>query len=334
MISQGAAWGCVTPTAVIIRSTVRRVGTAALLATAWLICPPAASGGILWDAGIACGYASIVLLLCLYIYPVRADGLPHARLFGLSQHRLLGWGLLALCGLHVGILLGVEPLSTRYLLPSAPLYMWSGVLALLSAVLLVQTGLRARVALRRHQSFRLATMHLLVSPVLLLTLGAHVCASGQLSAGWLKTATLLLLLALPLGWFALRRRISPGAHHAWRHRTHLAAAAGLLLLPIPLATRVLLEPPVRPAAISVNFPHDRHTSVSCVICHHNYLDKSGTTACIECHRSRRSDLPHSSETTFHSFCRDCHARLAAEHTHHGPPRSCSACHDASRPAAG
>ncbi|MBV8854806.1 MAG: cytochrome c3 family protein [Sinobacteraceae bacterium] len=318
----------------IIRSTVRRVGTAALLATALLICPPAASGGILWDAGIACGYAAIVLLLCLYIYPVRPDGLPHARLFGLSQHRLLGWALLALCALHVGVLLGVEPLSTRYLLPSAPLYMWSGLVALLSAVLLIQTGLRARAALRRHQSLRLSNLHLLVSPVLVLTVGIHVCGSGQLSAGWLKTAIVLLLLALPLSWFALRPRTGPGVRQGGRRTTHLAAVAGLLLLPLPLATHALLEPAARPAKITVNFPHERHTSVSCITCHHNYLDKSGTTACIECHRSQRSDLPHSSEATFHSFCRDCHARLAAEHTHHGPPRSCSACHDASRPAAG
>ncbi|MBV8741886.1 MAG: cytochrome c3 family protein [Sinobacteraceae bacterium] len=318
----------------IIRSTVRRVGTAALLATALLICPPAASGGILWDAGIACGYAAIVLLLCLYIYPVRPDGLPHARLFGLSQHRLLGWALLALCALHVGVLLGVEHLSTRYLLPLAPLYMWSGLVALLSAVLLIQTGLSARAALRRHQSLRLSTLHLLVSPVLVLTLGIHVCGSGQLSAGWLKTAIVLLLLALPLSWFALRPRTGPGVRQGGRRTTHLAAVAGLLLLPLPLATHALLEPAARPAKITVNFPHERHTSVSCISCHHNYLDKSGTTACIECHRSQRSDLPHSSEATFHSFCRDCHARLAAEHTHHGPPRSCSACHDASRPAAG
>jgi hypothetical protein len=314
----------------VTRGTYRRIAIALLLAAGLLLSPPAVSGGLWWDLGIACGYVAAVLLLCLYVFPVRGDGLPHARLFGLSQHRIIGWSVLALAGLHVAILWISQPQLWRYLVPSAPLFMWCGFVALLIAALLVQSGLSARTALRRTGSMRWPTTHIAVSALMVLLLGGHIAGSGQLSAGWFKTATLFLLLALPAGWFALRRRSPRPAAPAPRRITHLVAAAGLVLVPLPAAKSMLLEPLQRPAPIGITFPHEKHTSVNCVVCHHNYVDHTGMTACVECHRSTRRDLPHSSESTFHTFCRDCHAALAGESMHHGPARQCSACHQGTR----
>ncbi|MFZ8442036.1 hypothetical protein ACO1ML_13685, partial [Staphylococcus aureus] len=92
-----------------------RVGTALLLCALLLLSPLAYSGGIAWDIGVACGYVCVVLMVCLYIFPVRGDGLPHARLLGLSQHRILGWCLLIAAILHIVVLLVAQPLSSRYL---------------------------------------------------------------------------------------------------------------------------------------------------------------------------------------------------------------------------
>ena len=127
----------------------RRLVGAVGLGTAIALCPLPASGGILWDIGIGVGYAALVGVATLYLYPLRGDGLPHRRLATLSQHRRTGWAALALGILHTALLLVAEPLSSRYLLPSTPLYMLSGIAALIALAILVPTGLSARAALRK-----------------------------------------------------------------------------------------------------------------------------------------------------------------------------------------
>jgi hypothetical protein len=306
------------------------VGFALILGGVLLLSPPAVSGGVLWDLGIACGYVGAVLCICLYVFPVRGDGLPHARLLGMSQHRLIGWCVLAAVVIHVLVLVLAQPQVGRYLLPSAPLYMWCGVAALILAGVLVQTGLSARSAMRHSGSMGRASAHTLLAALMILVLCAHLIGSGQLISGQAKAVAVLLLFALPLGWFALRVRSSRLAHSQLRRTGHLATMVAVALLPSPLAKHVLLEPARRPAPMPVNFPHERHISVSCIECHHNFVDHTGTLPCIECHRSGRPDLGRSIESTFHTFCRDCHAQLAAERVSHGPTRGCLECHHGTR----
>jgi hypothetical protein len=376
------------------RGTIRRIAIALLVGGALLVAYPAVSGGLLWDLGAACGYICLILFVCLYVFPVRGDGLPHARLLGLSQHKSLGWCVLGAAVAHVAVVLLAEPLSTRYLLPSAPVFMWCGMVALLVLVALIITGLSARAQMRRppaaaprrdklttsrgansqvaiepaasseagascttgptdsrdgppaaqlagpraHSNTAVpatsrATLHIVLAAALVLTASAHIGGSSQLLSGAFKPVVVLLLLALPLGWYALRPRPArngAGARALVRPVSHIAAVAVVALLPVPVAKQLLLEPVARPSPIAVSFPHDSHTSVSCVICHHNFVDHTGTTACIECHRSARADLTHSSESTFHTFCRDCHTQLATNSEKHGPTRSCAACHQGIR----
>jgi hypothetical protein len=346
------------------RANSRRIVLALSLGGALLVTHPAVSGGPLWDAGVACGYLCVILFVCLYVFPVRGDGLPHGRLMALSQHRSIGWWVLATAIAHAVVLLVVEPQSARYLLPSAPLFMWCGVVALLSIAALVYTGLSARAQMRlpapgqmrqpekalqaqppqrpeqRRQAqpprLHQATLHIVLAAILMLATCAHAIGSSQLLSGAVKTAVLLLLLCLPLGWYAVRRRPAPrnnheaGSRSRARTASHIAAVGVIALLPTSTSKQLLLEPAAHPDIIAVSFPHDSHTSVNCVVCHHNYVDHTGTTACIECHRSTRKDLPHSSESTFHTFCRACHAQLALDHEKHGPTRSCSGCHESGK----
>jgi Class III cytochrome C family len=311
-------------------STYRRVAVVLALAGCLLISPPAVSGGMVWDIGIACGYVCVALVLCLYMFPLRGDGLPHGRLLGLSQHRVLGWWSLVAAILHVGILIGSQTSVGRYLLPSAPVFIWCGLVALVLAAVLIQTGLAARSAMRRSTSPghppRYATLHIVLAGVIVLTLCAHIIGSAQAITGLSKTTAVILLLGLPLVWFALRPRTGCSHQTLARRVTHVSVAAVLPLLPLPNTNRLLLEPATRPDSIAVNFPHESHTSVNCVACHHNYVDHTGVLACIDCHRSQRTDLPRSSEATFHTFCRDCHTRMALDGAKHGPTRTCSRCH--------
>ncbi len=273
--------------------------------------PPAVSGGLAWDLGIASGYVCGILAVVLFAFPLRGDGLPRGRLLTSSQHRLLGWLALVTAVLHVLVLLGSQTWVSRYLVPSAPAFMWCGIAALILAAALVRkTG-------RWHTPLAVA---------MVLTVWAHLVGSGQAIAGLVKTVAAGLLLALPIVWFGLRPRTVPSRQKPIRHGIAIAAIIAVPLLPTPTAHSLLLQPVVRPGPVPVFFPHESHTSVNCVTCHHNYVDHTGVVGCIDCHRSARTDLPQPSEATFHIFCRECHTRLAGERARHGPTRECDACH--------
>jgi Class III cytochrome C family len=313
----------------------RAAGVCAVLAAVLLV-PLPASGGIAWDVTAVFGYAAGAFALVLFIYPLRHPGIPHRRLSTLTQHRQLGWTALVLAVGHAGLLLGTEPLTAQYLLPSAPLYMLCGLAALLLLVILVPTGLIARRLMRRApgakkkslQAGRLTTVHAVCSAALLGLIGAHVVGSGQLADKSVKVIVIGALLALSLAWSILKPR------WRWPLRsplsvvlTALVSGAVLLVIPAPSARSRLLEPLVaRSTALPLAFPHERHREVNCLACHHNWVDRTGTGSCISCHRESSAALTRSAEATFHVFCRECHSGRAEERGKHGPIRSCAGCH--------
>jgi hypothetical protein len=306
---------------------VRRLGGALALTAALVLCRIPASGGISWDIGMGIGYIAIALVLTLYLYPLRGDGLPHRRLFTLSHHRRIGWTVLYLSGLHVAVLLGAEPLVWQYLRPSTPFYMLAGLLGLIALGLLVATGLSGRKALRQpHPPGTSLSLHALLSPALLLLLAAHLLGSAQLVDSPIKVVTGCLLLCIPLLWIAYRAMRHGKRRPLTTAVPCLLAVTALAVLPTPTASSRLLEPMMTPAPVAVHFPHEKHTSTNCVVCHHNFVDKTGIGSCLDCHRSPRTDLARAAEATFHTFCRNCHTELAHTTTRHGPTRACSVCH--------
>ena len=316
-------------------STARRVGIACVVLAGLLSWPLPASGGYRWDIGIAAGYVGLVFAAALYLYPLRGEGLPHRRLFTLSQHRRIGWIALTLSLLHAALLLVAQPQVGHYLLPSAPVYMLLGTVALLALATLVATGLAARKSLRKAAAPRAAAhptpwtvpTHAILAGLLPACLGIHIVGSGQLADHPTKTVTLCALLALPLVWAATWRKGPKKRSRLPTLVPNLLAAIALFLLPLPIATPHLLQPVATPTLLPVNFPHEKHRTVGCVQCHHNFTDKTGTGSCLDCHRSTRPDLTASAEATFHVFCRNCHTQLAETTTDkHGPTRECSTCH--------
>ena len=280
------------------------------------------------------GYAAVAFTLVLYLYPLRgtgADGtsLPHRRLLTVSQHRRLGWIALALGLAHTAMLLVAQPLSAHYLLPSAPLYMSCGLGALIALGILVPTGLATRTSMRKPAGAPIAApSHAILAAVFIALLGAHLLGSGQYLDTRIKAAVACLLLAMPLLWSAIRTYGCASNRRYWAATlTALVAGFALLLLPMGTTTAHLLEPVARtPDILPIHFPHELHTSVNCVACHHNFQDDTGKANCIDCHRSGRADLTRSSEATFHVFCRACHRELALAGARHGPTRTCAPCH--------
>src|SRR5262249_21235209 len=112
-IERPAAEGVQQP--VMSRGTRRRIAIALLLGGGLLVSYPAVSGGVLWDIGSACGYICLILVVCLYLFPVRGDGLPQARLWGMPQHRSIGWWVLGAAVAHAVALLVAEPKTGHYL---------------------------------------------------------------------------------------------------------------------------------------------------------------------------------------------------------------------------
>ncbi|HET9390624.1 MAG TPA: cytochrome c3 family protein [Steroidobacteraceae bacterium] len=311
----------------------RLLGVCTLLGVL-LLWPAPAAGGLTWDTGIAAGYVAAAFAMVLYMYPLRGVGLrggtlPHRRLLTVSQHRRFGWIALGLAALHVLIALVAQPLTLHYLLPSAPLYMLCGVGALAVLGILVPTGLATRTAMRRTPArSSVGIVHAVLAALFLGLLGAHLVGSGQAIDTVPKAVSLCVLLALPAFWLVLRARNERlHARHWAALGISCAAAALLLVLPVRPTSARLMEPLARPVgSLPVHFPHELHMSVNCVTCHHNFRDGTGTANCIDCHRSSRADLPHSSEATFHIFCRQCHHDLALEGRKHGPTRNCQMCH--------
>jgi Class III cytochrome C family len=312
----------------------RRVFLACACVAAVLLVPRPASAGFAWDVSAALGYAASAVALLLFVYPLRRAGLAHRRLFTVTQHRRLGWLALILTLLHVLLLLLREPLTLKYLLPSAPLYMLCGTLALIALAVLVPTGLSARRALRRGgapgRSPRLTALtHAALSAVLLGLIGAHLIGSGQLVDRIPKMSVLCIVLALAIAWSIVQPRWQ-GLATKWLPVVlpGIAAILLLLLLPTPSARSHLLEPLETPAGPPppLDFPHERHREVNCLVCHHNLVDHTGMGSCISCHRESPAALKRSAEATFHVFCRDCHVEKAGEDHKHGPTRSCGACH--------
>ncbi len=94
--------------------------------------------------------------------------------------------------------------------------------------------------------------------------------------------------------------------------------------PVPVAHRAVYSGGGRPI-LPMTFMHDDHRGVFCATCHHEFVDGTTGSSCIDCHVTdpKVSALL---ERQFHDLCRTCHATEAAAGHDAGPTRSCIACH--------
>jgi len=77
--------------------------------------------------------------------------------------------------------------------------------------------------------------------------------------------------------------------------------------------------------LPMSFAHLDHAEQNCILCHHNYVDDSGFSNCMNCHMENPDIWP-LLEDQFHDLCMGCHQEKAAMGIDGGPPRECMACH--------
>ena len=254
---------------------------------------------------------------------------------------MIGWTALAAGIMHLGLLLVFDRRVFEHLKPTAPIYEWFGILALLLLLALTALSLpSARQRLyARHRDFQL--VHVGMTCVLIPALAIHIVTTGRYLHGRAAAVAYVLMSFVALSALLRARGRSESEHRApgfimalafGRHSRVVVACISLALLAlIPLmlahASLKLREPMVhRTVALAIDFPHDKHREVNCIECHHNFSDLTGSDACIGCHRSRRPAIQVGAEARFHDFCLGCHRDPPARLEHHGPTTGCESCH--------
>jgi Ferric reductase like transmembrane component/Class III cytochrome C family len=293
-----------------------------------------------WEAAQALGVvaATCCLLLCLIAVRPR---IPWMRTLSLKRHELIGWMALAAALMHVSLLLGFDQRVFEHLKPTAPIYEWLGILALI--LLLALTALSLPSVRQRlyaqHRKFQF--VHIGMTCGLIAAVAIHIVTTGRYFHGHIGAAIFVLVSVLALSAL-LRARARPESENrapgfvsslAFGRYSRLVvafvilAAIVTLSLMIPRAQLTLREPMLRrAAALTIDFPHDKHREVNCIECHHNFTDRTGSDACISCHRSRRPAILVGAEARFHDFCLGCHREPPARFEHHGPTTGCETCH--------
>jgi predicted CXXCH cytochrome family protein len=299
-----------------------------------------ASPTLAWEIAQALGLCAVAgcLILCVLAVRPRAGA---AGAFRVRGHELLGWLALAAAVLHVTLSLGVDHRVVEHVKPTAPWYEFAGILALFTLLFLtVPAGSAVRPRLwPRHRNFQAA--HVGAACLLVVTLAVHVLTTGRYVHGRAHAVAYTLLSGIVL--LALLRaraqrqpaqespRLVGGLVFGRHSRLVLAIVLGSLIALLPLmrasTTLALREPFLRRSErLVLDFPHDKHRAVNCVLCHHDYLDRSGEGSCISCHRSGRSAIQVGAEARFHDFCLGCHRDPPAYLTGHGPVTGCDTCH--------
>ena len=304
----------------------------------------APGAGRWWGFFDALGLASLLVCLALVAWPLRPRAAPSVAALPLARHRLFGLLALALGSAHALGLLAVEPLLSEHLLPTAPPVMQAGTVALGALGFLCVAGLWP---VRRHfqsaGAFQLG--HITASVLLLVLLAVHALgATRYLSTPVSRGALILSLTVAALVVLRPRRHGRSGVPGrsalarlaadcvSARHGRALVALVltgvlALLACQLPAVSSGFATPVLRrTATVPLSFPHESHRAVSCVTCHHNFTDHTGSGTCIACHRATNTGIKLAAEPRFHAFCEGCHAERAAALHKRGPLRACQGCH--------
>ena len=235
----------------------------------------------------------------------------------------------------------------EYLMPTTPVYQTAGILGFVVLLVLgaVSTQGPRRRLWRSHRGFQ--AFHVVLSIVAVVLITVHVVVSARYVRGWIAAAAYVAITIAALAMLLRERKgartnvaghglvESRGVRSAFdaRGRSDASGLCGVpLLLPgtVEMALRATALP--RAEQLPIAFAHEKHTVVNCLVCHHNYVDKSGPGACISCHRSGRGDIKVSIEPRFHTFCFDCHRDPGRPFKNHGPVAGCESCHQGSHPS--
>jgi Class III cytochrome C family len=110
----------------------------------------------------------------------------------------------------------------------------------------------------------------------------------------------------------------------------LLTLAGLILVVsvgLVTASRQRLALIAKEPLLPTRFDHKFHTSVACITCHHNFVQRSlGPKRCLPCRKDWGTTEERRIDTVFHDFCTGCHRARAAAGEKAGPTKGCASCH--------
>ncbi|HLY53491.1 MAG TPA: cytochrome c3 family protein [Steroidobacteraceae bacterium] len=294
-----------------------------------------------WELAQILGLCAVAACLILCVLAVRPRGAATGA-FRLRSHELLGSVALAAAILHVALLLGADRAVIEHIKPTAPRYEYAGIAALLALLFLTVpawAAFRSRLW-PRHRNFQAA--HVIAACLLVVTLAMHVITTDRYVHGRTEALAYILLSAIVLLGLLRPRSGKPAAlprspllsRLVFGRHSRLVAGivlcALIALIPLTRASpRLALREPfvTRSDRLVLDFPHEQHRAVRCVVCHHDFLDRSGQGSCVSCHRSGRADLHVGVEARFHDFCLGCHRDPPAGLVGHGPVSGCDTCHE-------
>ncbi len=232
-------------------------------------------------------------------------------------HHWLGWSAGAATLLHILLVAGLHPKFWDWLAASVPLEIVFGILAALAQALTFFVQ-RPRFLRQRIGLTPALQLHRPAGFAVVLAAAAHVALIAG-TPTWIVVLACLAGTALFVGILANRREAAIVAVIA------LSVACAVFVAIAPMAEARLAG--LRRSPIdSAGFLHASHSKVTCVTCHHNFLDDTGKENCLNCHKRVSLSEPMRIDRMFHAFCGECHRdeRTAGHKT--GPIDDCSGCH--------
>ena len=235
------------------------------------------------------------------------------------KHHWLGWLTGGAVVLHIVFVIGLQTKFWAWLTPYLPLEIGFGIVA---ALVLLATPMLQR-SRRLRLRFGPVSMLRLHRPVGYAALGAAT-AHVALIAGTPIYIVLLLVaggIAVFISSFAHPRDVRFLAVVIL-----LAAACAAIVYSAPVSQARLAGLRTTPID-SAGFLHKNHATVTCVTCHHNFLDHTGKENCLNCHKRVSTDETMRIDRMFHAFCGECHRRESRiGEGKSGPIDDCAGCH--------
>lgn len=280
----------------------------ALLAMACLILAFSPTDALWWPIRAAGVVAFLLVPVTLLLPP--SPSLLHV-------HRLVGaLAILAMLA-HILLAAALEPSLWRWLSPFMPIEIILGLVAAicLLATLWVQRSRNLRASMGPPRTL---LVHRIAGFAVCFAVVAHVV----LIAG-METAIILLagigMAAIVAFALVKERRVLPIIAIP-------IVLSGLAAFTVEPLSGIRLEGLRSSPVDHARFDHADHTNFTCVSCHHNYVDKTGTETCTTCHKKISTTEWLRVDRMFHTFCTDCHRREAATGRKSGPIDHCSGCH--------
>ena len=210
-----------------------------------VVSPPAAE--LDWDFANALGYLAAGMFLALFIYSgQRRSFPPFSGRFFIRLHHHLGYAVLLLVLLHVGVLLVREPVLIEHLKISAPTYMLAGLVATILVVLLTLISVQAirRKLWKNYTLFRF--IHAFTGMAILAFTAWHILGSAWYANRFWKLwvwilASVTVCLVYLAGKYRQQAFDIPPTHRARRPAALISYLATLILCSVAIVLALALQ---------------------------------------------------------------------------------------------